>query len=318
MEERSFSMPAWQESALEWDIEHLVALIADSEIFKCMEYGSALSIALRGLDSAYCSGQRRWHNYFQSISARLSAVDSDVDGDQVAAELMYVLLRVQQLDRVAIYESDDNDMSDARWLAALFAGLDDELQPVEARRHQSVVELVHGAVSRHYPEKIASFVRCLPESLIYAAMAMKYAGWGLYWLSHASGLVPSYPLPGIGDSTDRENGESALLFLADARVAITKMRYAEVIEAAQVGRQLPEYAAKTIFDELGIQLRANATAERVRKRKSDGGKNKDAGVNKERIIAAVNAGSLQKTVALEFGVTEARVSQIMKEHREKS
>ena len=67
----------------------------------------------------------------------------------------------------------------------------------------------------------------MPESLIYAAMAMKYAGWGLYWLSYVSGLVSSYSLPSIGDSTDRDNGESALLFLADAKAAVIKMRYAE-------------------------------------------------------------------------------------------
>lgn len=326
-----FPLPKWQQSPLEWDIEQLESQIADSRMLSCMDYGSPVAIALRELGGAYHAGYKRWQMFYQQ-SKELEVINlqqlqkieriylQQLEAIKIISiELAGVVLRAQQLDSLVCHELIDNDLEDERMFASFFSRIGDDSCPVDVGRPPSLIELVHKSISNHYPQKIAKLVRMLPESLIYAVMAMKYSGLGLYWLCRASIPPTTLALPGIGDDSEQECRDFAFLLLSDAKVAITKMRFLEAHERSKINRKLPEKYVSTLFDELGIQIQDNGRANELIKKKSDSAKKpRSRGVDKDAVMNAIKAGTAKKTIAIEFGISEARVSQINKMNQSKS
>lgn len=298
---------------IDWDIDRVESDIEASALFQSLDYSDTIGIAFRGLCSALRSAQSRLEWYARTI-CRNRHDQQDVDRSKhLVSTLAFQIFDLEINFGCIFAEIDDNDLTDERAIRAFFAGLSEEYDV--PKRRPSVVELVHEAALRHCSPPLSKALKLLPEHLIHAVLAMKYAAWGLYWFHRAA-----YPdLDAQADvRTEQECRESAILFLADARVAMTKMRMSEVLERAQQGRVLPEKATLVLFEELGIQLQASKKASQLKQKKSDAAKKRrrsDA-VDASLIVSAVESGLLQKTVALDFGITEARVSQIMKSHRQ--
>ncbi|MCD4487006.1 hypothetical protein LQR31_21270 [Chromobacterium vaccinii] len=288
-----------------WELSELENSIRDSEYFAPeWDEPSTATISLQELLSALQSGLERWELY-------ADARQYDELRRNMLNEVALFISTAQKFHSSLFRELDDNDLSTGKMLYAFFSsiGCSDALSP---RRSLSVPEQVQATIAAHYPPIIANLIAKLPESLVYSLAAIHMAAQGLFYLQATTSHQPWL----FGPQATHEHMEIALLLLGDARVMIQRMRTMEVLERASDGRTLPENAVIKLNDELGVMAMKSKNAKATKQKKqSAAARKRTSAVDPRLVIAAVNSGMPQKAVAIDYGLTPARVSQIMKEWR---